>query len=82
MFHLAVLWGGTVPPDLDLATHGDALRAADLQLVMGEDDEFFGPEAVAAHEARLHAARVPFTSHRYEGGHRLEAEVLTRIARA
>ena len=53
----AVLWGETVPPDLDLAKHGGALAAADLQLVVGDDDEFFGAEAVAANEARLSAGR-------------------------
>lgn len=78
----AILWGETVPPDLDLAEHGAALSEADLQLVVGDDDEFLGPAAVAAHEARLRDAGVPFESHSFEGGHRIHAEILRQLAGA
>ncbi|MCG8467594.1 MAG: hypothetical protein MJB57_05200 [Gemmatimonadetes bacterium] len=76
----AVLWGSTVPPDLDLTEHGETLSRADLQLVMGDSDEYFGAATIAAHEARLTEAGVRFTSHIYEGGHRLDAEVLKKLA--
>ena len=49
----AVLWGETVPPDLDLTEHGSTLSAADLQLVAGDSDEVFRPEAVSANKKRL-----------------------------
>ncbi len=76
----AILWGGTTPPDLDLERHGGALAAADLQLVVGAKDEYFDDRAIAAHETRLREAGVPFVSRAFEGGHRLDAEVLTDIA--
>ncbi|WP_425152685.1 alpha/beta hydrolase [Candidatus Palauibacter sp.] len=76
----AVLWGGTVPPDLDLAEHGAALSAADLQLVVGDRDEHFDPSVIAAHEERLREAEVAFTSHHYDGGHRMDAAMVRRLA--
>ena len=76
----AVLWGSTVPPDLDLAAHADALSAADLHLVFGDRDEYFNSPLIAAHEDRLREAGISFTSHTYPGGHRLDADVLRRLA--
>ena len=76
----AVLWGGTAPPDLDLEAHRDRLSATDLHLVMGDADEFFGSDAVAAHESRLTGAGIPFRSWSFEGGHRLHGPTLESIA--
>lgn len=76
----AILWGGTVPPDLDLSVHGSALGGADLQLVVGADDEFFGAAAVEAHERQLEDAGIPFRAWSFEGGHRLHGATLTRLA--
>lgn len=76
----AILWGATVPPDLDLSEHGAALSAADLHLVVGDEDEYYDRAAIEAHEARLRAAGVAFTSHAYPGGHRLDAGTLRRLA--
>lgn len=77
-----ILWGGTVPPDLDLAVHGPTLGSADVQIVVGDQDEYFGPDVIEAHESRLREAGVPFQSHGYTGGHRLDAEMLRRMAAA
>lgn len=75
----AVLWGATFPPDLGLAEHRDRLSAADLHLVVGARDEYYDRPSVEAHEARLRAAGIGFTSHTYDGGHRLNADVLRRL---
>ena len=75
----AILWGGTVPPDLDLSVHGAALDGADLHLVMGTEDEFFGPATVAAHESRLEKAGISFRSLTFEGGHRLDRDTLIEL---
>lgn len=76
----AVLWGATTPPDLDLERHGDALRAVDLHLVVGEDDRYFDPAAVRAHEARLRSSGIAFTAHAFRGGHRLDDDILRGLA--
>ena len=75
----AILWGATVPPDLDLDAHRAGLAAADLHLVFGDEDEFYGADAVWSHEARLRAADIPFTTLGFRGGHRIDAETLRRL---
>lgn len=76
----AVLWGAVVPPDLDLRAEGAALGRTRLTLVVGDSDEYLGPDAVRAHEARLEAHGIPFSSLGFSGGHRLDADTLRRLA--
>ena len=74
------LWAGAVPPDLDLAAEGGALRAARLRLVVGARDEFATADVVAREEERLRAAGIPFRTTLFDGGHTLDAGVLRRLA--
>lgn len=76
-----VLWGGEVPPDLELdrVEVRDRLEALDLVLVAGSGDEYITPKVLARDTARLDAAGVPYRLIRYEGGHELDAEVLRRL---
>ena len=71
-----ILWGGEVPPDLDLKL----LRVPSLTLVYGNQDEFFTPKVVAANEARLREHGVPYDSISFEGGHEIETATLLRLA--
>ena len=72
----AILWGETPPPDLDLVAHRPRLSSASLQLVCGDADEFIGEDVIRKNKERLKEAGVPFQSHSYKGGHRLDAETL------
>ena len=71
-----ILWGGEVPPDLDL----ERLRMPKLVLVYGTRDEFFTPKIVAANEARLRDQGVPYDLVSFEGGHAIELATLLRLA--
>ncbi len=75
-----VLWGATLPPDLDLAANREAFAGPDLILVVGDRDEFYGAESVRAQEQRLAEAGIPFTTRRFAGGHVLDDEVLRELA--
>ncbi len=75
------LWAGGVPPDLDLQTYRDQLAALDLTLVIGTDDEYISADQVAAEEARLTEAHLLHRTIRFEGTHRIDPEVLPRVAR-
>jgi len=75
-----VLWAGGIPPELDVAAWSTRLHGAALTLVAGENDEMVPASAVVAEGERLSAAGVAFNLLRYPGGHRVEADALTRLA--
>lgn len=75
-----VLWGGGLPPDLDLARHGPALERANLSLVIGDRDEFISEEAVSEQAARLAAAGIRFDLRRFRGGHVIPGPLLEEMA--
>lgn len=77
-----VLWGADLPHDLDLAAARPWLSAAALTLVVGDADAYTTPERVAAAEARLRAAEVPYRLVRFPGGHRIAPDVLEALADA
>jgi predicted esterase len=75
-----VLWGGGLPPDLDLDRARPVLARLRLSLVVGDRDELARPAQVAEQEERL--GRQGIAHHRYSfaGGHRLDDGVLARLA--
>ena len=75
-----IVWGGEVPPDLDLAQSAPRLRAARLTFVYGTRDEFFTPKIVAATEARLRAHELSYELISFDGGHEIQEATLRRLA--
>ena len=71
-----ILWGGEVPPDLDL----QRLRVPRLELVYGTRDQFFTPKIVAANEARLREYRINYELISFDGAHEIDATTLSRVA--
>ena len=70
-----VLWGGEVPPDLDITR----LRVPRLILVYGTQDEFFTPKVVAANEARLREHGIRYELLSFDGGHEIHAATLRSL---
>lgn len=73
-----ISFAGGLPPDLELAT-GDVLP--ELVFVVGTRDHFIGPERIESEEMRLREAGAAYRLLRFEGGHRLDEEVLLELAR-
>jgi len=76
--HRLILWGGEVPPDLDLTR----LRVPSLTLVYGTHDEFFTPKVVAATEARLREHKIAYELVSFEGAHEIDEPTLLQLASA
>ena len=76
-----VLWGGAVPPELDLAAWAARLHGATITLVAGDRDELTPPALVAAEAERFAAAGVAHDLLRHPGGHEIDADVLLALAR-
>lgn len=76
-----IVWGGEVPPDLDLSQDraAERLRTSHLTLVFGTRDQFFTPKIIAATESRLHKHHIPYELHPFEGGHEIDEAALARI---
>jgi predicted esterase len=73
-----ILWGGEVPPDLEL----QRLRVPRLELVYGTRDQFFTPKVVAANQARLREHKIGHELISFEGAHEIDASTLSRLASA
>lgn len=71
-----VLWGGELPPDLDLAAARERLAGADLTLVAGRQDVFITPKVVARDEERLRSHDIPCRVVAFDGGHELDDAIL------
>ena len=79
--HRLICWAGQLPPDLDLARLRERL-AAPVVLVQGTQDEFAAWVTEGGNLDRLAAAAIPVEEVTFEGGHRMDAATLTRLAGA
>jgi predicted esterase len=76
-----ILWGGEVPPDLDLAAARDRWERTDVTLVVGSEDPFITSKVLARDEQRLREHGISFRVERFDGGHEIVPDVLERMAR-
>ena len=74
-----ILWGGEVPPDLDLAAARARWPETDVTLVAGSTDPFITAKVLARDEARLRENGIVYQVERFEGGHELVPDVVRRI---
>ena len=74
-----VLWGGLLPPELELAT-ARAELGAPVTLVIGTRDQFADETLVRGEEARLAAAGIRFRVRRFDGGHMIDGPTLAVVA--
>jgi predicted esterase len=74
-----ILWGGEVPPDLDLAVARDRWQKTDVTLVVGSEDPFITPKVLARDEQRLREHGLSFRVERFDGGHEILPDVLGRV---
>lgn len=75
-----VLWGGTVPPDIDLERLRTHLRDGKLVIAVGERDQFVTAEQVRNERARLLGLNVNLDVRTFAGGHAVDRSTLVAIA--
>ena len=75
-----VMWAGGFPHDLDWSKDAATLRRLRPIVVLGTQDEFISADRAAEELAVLQKHEVPYTEITFAGKHRMDAEVLQRIA--
>jgi predicted esterase len=75
-----ILWGGEVPPDLDLGQAHARWDHMPVLFVAGSGDRFITPKVLARDEQRLKENGIGYRVARFDGGHEIRAEVLALIA--
>lgn len=75
-----ILWGGEVPPDLDLDQARQQWTHTTVLFVVGSEDRFITPKVLARDEQRLTQAGIAYRVERFAGGHEIQEEVLSRVA--
>jgi predicted esterase len=74
-----ILWGGLLPPDVDLSGGPAALRHVALTLVLGSHDQYVDATMLRAERARLGGAGIPHHLIEYEGGHSINRRIFPRL---
>lgn len=75
-----ILYGGEMPPDLDLAAARVRWERTEVMLVAGSHDSYITPKILARDEDRLRAHGIEYRVERFDGGHEVLPGVLRRIA--
>lgn len=74
-----VLWGGLMPPDVDL-THGPVrFRDTRVTLVAGTRDHYITEEILGAERARLETAGIRCDFVRFDGGHVISRSAFPQV---
>lgn len=71
-----ILWGGLLPPDLDLDAHADAFRSLELIVAAGDSDAHLPPASLAEQRDRLARYGLDVRELPYIGGHDIPEGVL------
>jgi predicted esterase len=77
-----VIWGGFLPPEIDLSSPGQKLRTSSLHVLIGDRDRYTSADRVTEEEQRLLSAGVPYDLIRYPGGHGISRDRLVELARS
>jgi predicted esterase len=75
-----VLWGGLIPPELDVAAWAERLHGASITIVVGDKDEYATTKIVAAEAERLSGAGIGYVLQRYDGDHSIDAVALSALS--
>ena len=75
-----ILWGGSLPPDINAETDVPRIRDWNLILVYGERDEFIADGTVEREQKRLDALGVSYDVLTFDGGHRIDDATLQTLA--
>ena len=74
-----ILWGGLVPPDMDLATKKAEFQRLRLTVVVGDKDPLVTDAHIEAQEQRLTKNGIEHAVVRFAGGHTIDDATLQQV---
>ena len=74
-----ILWGGGIPPDVDLEVSNELFNSLQLTIVVGDKDEFILPEQIEKEELRLRKNNIKYSLLLFEGKHIIKKEILLKL---
>ena len=74
-----ILWGGSLPPDLDMELAREALVNTELVIVRGSEDPTLEKKSIIEEEERMRRAGIAYHVVGYSGGHEIDSRVLLQL---
>jgi predicted esterase len=74
-----ILWGGTIPPDVNTKASEKILEASNLTIVIGDKDEFINENQVDMEIKRLKENKLFYQLIRFDGKHEIKPEILRQF---
>ena len=74
-----ILWGGGIPPDVDLESSKELFNSIRLTIVVGDKDEFISAKQIKKEEERLRKNNIKYSLILFEGKHIIKREILLKL---
>jgi len=74
-----ILWGGTIPPEINTEVSIKILEASNLSIVIGDKDEFIEENLVGLEIKRLNQNKLFYQLIRFDGKHEIKPEILRQF---
>ncbi|MBD78462.1 MAG: phospholipase [Crocinitomicaceae bacterium] len=78
-FNQAILWAGSIPPDLDWEKETDRFNRIKIQYVFGDQDQFFDNEKIESNRQLFALAGIEHQLVTFEGKHEIDDNVLMNL---
>jgi predicted esterase len=74
-----ILWGGSIPNDIDLKLHQDKFNSISLKILIGNKDPFITAENVESERKKLIEHGIKHELIVFEGGHKINSNLLLNL---
>lgn len=74
-----ILWGGGIPPDIELESLRELFNSLQLTIIVGNKDEFISTEQIEKEEQRLKKNNINYSFILFEGKHIIKKETLLEL---
>lgn len=74
-----ILWGGGIPPDVDLEFSQKLFNSINLEIVIGNEDQFISEEQMEKEIKRFEEIKLNYKIHRFNGKHEIKADILRQL---